>query len=60
MIRYKLIYNQGDIKLDKKWQKKTGKVEKVNALVVDDKRMIIGGLTSNGKGIFEVWKREDQ
>jgi hypothetical protein len=59
MTRYCLIYDQeeGNIQLDKTWQKKTESIEKVNALVVDEKRIIVGGLTTDGNGIFEIWKR---
>jgi len=59
ITRYCLIYDQeeGNIELDKTWQKQTKRIEKVNALVVDEKRVIIGGLTTDGCGIFEIWKR---
>jgi hypothetical protein len=59
MTRYCLIYDQeeGNIELDKTWQKGTESIGKVNALVVDEKRIIIGGLTADGNGVFEIWKR---
>ena len=59
MTRYCLIYDQeeGSIELDKTWQKKADSVGKVNALVVDEKRVIVGGLKADGKGVFEIWKR---
>lgn len=59
MTRYNPIYDpvEGSIELDKLWQKETESIKKVNALVVDEKRIIIGGLTEDGNGVFEIWKR---
>jgi len=59
ITRYNPIYDpmEGSIELDKLWQKETESIRKVNALVVDEKRVVVGGLTAVGKGIFEIWKR---
>lgn len=48
---------QDSVDIDKVWQKKTQGVEKVNALIVDEKRIIVGGLSKEGKGIIEIWQR---
>jgi len=59
MTRYNPIYDpvEGSIELDKLWQKQTESIKKVNTLVVDEKRIIIGGLTGEGNGVIEIWKR---
>ena len=59
MIRYNPIYDpvEGSIELDKLWQKETESIAKVNTLVVDEKRVVVGGLTGDGNGVFEIWKR---
>jgi hypothetical protein len=59
MTRYNPIYDpvEGNIELDKLWQKETKSIKKVNTLVVDEKRIIVGGLTGDGNGVFEIWKR---
>jgi len=41
--------------LNKTWEQKTQNVQKVNTLAVDEKRVIVGGLTANGTGVFEIW-----
>jgi hypothetical protein len=48
---------EGSIELDRLWQKETENIRKVNALVVDEKRIVVGGLTDVGNGVFEIWKR---
>ena len=32
-------------------------LSKVNALVADDKRIIVGGFSADGKGVIEIWKQ---
>ncbi|KAG5352981.1 hypothetical protein C0989_011624 [Termitomyces sp. Mn162] len=57
MTRYQIVYdhNEGSVSLDKIWQQETQSVKKVNALIVDEKRIAVGGLTAEGKGIIEIW-----
>lgn len=59
MIRYNPIYDpvEGSMELDKLWQKETESIEKVNTLIVDEKRIVVGGLTADGNGVFEIWRR---
>jgi hypothetical protein len=39
------------------WTKDTEIVAKVNALIVDERRVIIGGLGKENKGVIEIWNR---
>ncbi|KAF8077662.1 WD40-repeat-containing domain protein, partial [Lyophyllum atratum] len=59
MIRYEVTYDEdeGSIVLDKVWQQEAQSVKKVNALVVGDKTVVVGGLTADGNGVFELWKQ---
>lgn len=58
ITQYRLIYEeeQGSVVLQQLWQKESTGLEKVNALVADEKRIIIGGFSAQGRGIIEVWK----
>ncbi|KAH7873580.1 WD40-repeat-containing domain protein [Lentinula edodes] len=40
------------------WRKKGIALEKVNALVTNDTKIVIGGFSKDGKGIIEIWDRE--
>jgi hypothetical protein len=31
---------------------------KVNSLIVDEKRIVVGGFDANGKGVIDIWKME--
>ncbi|KAG5649722.1 hypothetical protein H0H81_002366 [Sphagnurus paluster] len=59
-VRYQVLVDddEGILALDKLWQHETQTVKKVNCLVVDDKRVIVGGLTVEGNGVFEIWKKD--
>lgn len=57
-FRLKIDDEDGSVGLDKTWHQDTMSIEKVNALVVDEKRIIVGGLTTKGKGVIEIWKQE--
>lgn len=59
-VRYQVLVDddEGILALDKLWQQETQTVKKVNCLVVDDKRVIVGGLTAEGNGVFEIWKKD--
>ena len=57
---YNLIWDpdEGSLILDDEFQKESSGLEKVNALVVDEQQIILGGLDKDGKGVIEVWKQE--
>lgn len=42
--------------LQRLWTKEVTEVEKVNAILADDRRIVIGGLTAGGKGVIAVYK----
>ncbi|KAJ3760327.1 WD40-repeat-containing domain protein [Lentinula raphanica] len=48
--------NQEDI-VKEIWRKQAVALDKVNALVAIDTKIAIGGLSKDGKGVFEVWDR---
>jgi hypothetical protein len=56
-----LIWDEkdGSMEIKKLWREETRIVKKVNALVVDEKRVIVGGLTGDGKGAFEIWRQSN-
>jgi len=47
------------LNLENMWTKETEKVQKVNALVANDRRINIGGLGKGGKGVIEIWNRNN-
>jgi hypothetical protein len=42
---------------EQEWSMNTKTVSKVNAMVVNERWIIIGGLCKEGKGVIEVWNR---
>ncbi|TFK63229.1 hypothetical protein BDN72DRAFT_826806 [Pluteus cervinus] len=62
VTQYLLDYDSslGKLKISELWEQKTHSIEKVNALVVDDKRIIIGGFDNNGRGMIELWQKGEQ
>ena len=44
--------------LQRLWQKESLGLEKVNALVVDERRIIVGGFSADGRGVIEIWKQD--
>ncbi|GLB34660.1 putative WD40 repeats [Lyophyllum shimeji] len=60
MVRYVVMVepDEGSVVVEKVWQQETQSVKKVNALVVGNERVIVGGLTANGTGVFEIWKQD--
>ncbi|KAG6810284.1 hypothetical protein H0H92_012582 [Tricholoma furcatifolium] len=67
LVRYEVAFDEvepgrgrgrGRVSVDKVWQLETQSVKKVNALAVDEKRVVVGGLTADGKGVVEIWKKE--
>ncbi|KAF9469370.1 WD40-repeat-containing domain protein [Collybia nuda] len=62
LTRFKLKIDDedGSVGLDKTWhQDSRTSIEKVNTLLVDDKRIIVGGLTAKGKGVIEIWRQSN-
>ncbi|KAF8969646.1 WD40-repeat-containing domain protein [Flammula alnicola] len=59
ITHYRLNYDEaeGSVVLQQLWQKASTGVDKVNALVADDKRIIVGGFKLDGQGIIEIWKQ---
>lgn len=59
LTQYHLVYDEeeGSVVLQQLWQKESLGLEKVNALIVDEKRIIVGGLSANGRGVIEIWKQ---
>lgn len=57
---YNVIYDEGEgtVLLQQMWQKKSAGLEKVNALIADEKRIIVGGFSADGKGVIEIWRQE--
>ncbi|KAF9558000.1 hypothetical protein CPC08DRAFT_736537 [Agrocybe pediades] len=60
ITQYLLIYEEGkdSVLLQQLWQKESTGLEKVNALVADEKRIIVGGFSSKGLGVIEIWKQD--
>ncbi|KAF9053018.1 WD40-repeat-containing domain protein [Panaeolus papilionaceus] len=57
IVRYSLE-ESGETAFRELWQGESKNLSKVNALVVDDKRIILGGFSREGKGVIEIWKQE--
>ncbi|KAJ3509300.1 hypothetical protein NLJ89_g5297 [Agrocybe chaxingu] len=58
LTQYNLIYEDaGSVVLQQVWQKESPGLEKVNALVADEKRLIVAGFAKDGRGAIEVWKQ---
>lgn len=59
LTHYHLEYDPtvGQVVLKQLWQKKSEGIQKVNALIADEKRFIVGGFTEKGQGIIEVWRK---
>ncbi|KAG6854582.1 hypothetical protein C0991_004918 [Blastosporella zonata] len=60
MSRYQVFVDddEGSVVITKLWQDETQSVKKVNTLVVDEKRVVVGGLTAGGKGVIEIWNKD--
>lgn len=56
---YHLNYDsdEGCIAVQDMFQSDSVNLSKVNALVADDKRIMVGGLSADGKGVIEIWKQ---
>ena len=59
IIQYRLVFEKENVfKLEKLWERDVREPIKVNVLVVDDKRVVIGGLQPDGTGVIEIWQKE--
>lgn len=60
ITQYHLIYDEdeGSVTLQQLWQKESTGLEKVNAMVADEKRIIVGGFSAKGRGVIEIWKED--
>ncbi|TFK42297.1 WD40-repeat-containing domain protein [Crucibulum laeve] len=60
LTQYQLVYDEteGSVILKQIWKKESTGIEKVNTLLADDKRLVVGGFAANGKGVIEIWKQE--
>ncbi|KAJ3524915.1 hypothetical protein NMY22_g10794 [Coprinellus aureogranulatus] len=64
ITQYELLYDPqnagGQALLRQVWKGDVKAIEKVNALLVDERRILVGGLAKDGKGIIEVWNLKKQ
>ncbi|KAE9409457.1 hypothetical protein BT96DRAFT_806325, partial [Gymnopus androsaceus JB14] len=51
------INSEADNIVEELWRKEAPGLEKVNALVTNDTKIIIGGFAKDGKGIIEIWDK---
>ncbi|TFK30269.1 WD40 repeat-like protein [Coprinopsis marcescibilis] len=60
ITQWEIVYQEEErrILLKMLWQGETKNLEKVNKLIADQNRIIVGGLTKDGKGLIEVWQKE--
>ncbi|KAF9447263.1 WD40 repeat-like protein [Macrolepiota fuliginosa MF-IS2] len=58
ITHYKLIYGNDSnaVIYQALWHQQCNNMIKVNALVVDEKRVIIGGFDEAGKGVIDIWR----
>ncbi|KAJ6525621.1 WD40-repeat-containing domain protein [Mycena capillaripes] len=58
VTQYRMVRQENhDLQLVKIWEGQSG-ISKVNALILDERRLVIAGLTENAKGIIEIWNKE--
>jgi len=48
---------EGSVVVQDVFHSDSASISKVNALVADDKRIIVGGFSLDGKGVIEIWKQ---
>lgn len=60
VTQYLLLYNdvEGSVVLQQLWQRESSGLAKVNALIADDTRIIVGGFSADGRGMIEIWKQK--
>ncbi|KAF5315596.1 hypothetical protein D9611_005050 [Ephemerocybe angulata] len=64
ITQYELVYDpqadEGRALLKQLWQGNvTSALDKVNTMLVDEKRIVIGGMSKDLKGVFEIWKKQE-
>lgn len=60
ITQYELIHDKKEsVILKQVWKTQSKGLEKVNAMLTGDKRIIVGGFSSKGRGIIEIWKSGD-
>ena len=59
--RHTLLWDENgpSMHVEKISQKETQRIKKVNALILEKERIIIGGLTGQGSGALEIWKQSN-
>ncbi|KAJ6597055.1 WD40-repeat-containing domain protein [Mycena vulgaris] len=60
ITQYRIVRADDALHLVKVFQGQTKDITKVNALIIDsdERRVVIAGLTTNGKGAIEIWNKE--
>jgi hypothetical protein len=59
VTQYRLaLTGSNQLNLEKLWQREPSNSMKTNSLVVDERRIVVGGLHSDDSGIIEIWERE--
>lgn len=60
ITHFKLIYeqHQGSVFLQQTFRTECQGLEKVNTLLADDRRLVVGGFDNKGKGVIQIWKQE--
>ncbi|KAF8635511.1 hypothetical protein AX17_003901 [Amanita inopinata Kibby_2008] len=58
IMQYHLVLKDDQLVMEKLWKQEATNLRKVNALIADERRIIVGGLQSDGSGVVEIWKRE--
>ncbi|KAM5532069.1 hypothetical protein V8D89_012224 [Ganoderma adspersum] len=49
--------SDGKLVATKGWSTSTRSLEKVNAMIADHCRVVVGGFAKDGKGVVEIWQR---
>jgi hypothetical protein len=59
LARFRIERNStGPGEVTELWRSEVKTVHKVNALVVNDTKIVIGGFSEDGKGIIEIWEKQ--
>ncbi|KAJ7273297.1 WD40-repeat-containing domain protein [Mycena rebaudengoi] len=59
ITQYRIVREPNEnVQLVKIWEKQASEIAKVNALVVDERRIIVAGLDAHAKGIIEIWSKD--
>jgi hypothetical protein len=58
ITHYNLTYggDTGSVTYQAIWHHQCETMIKVNAMVVDEKRIVVGGFDETGKGVIDIWK----